>query len=91
MEEMRALADVYMFSENHSVSPVLVGDDGALTTDPACPARAESLKNAIAEVADKEVPNRPHPRALRPCRRNRRVPRGRGGCHPSCSAVFELN
>ncbi|MDD9875776.1 MAG: hypothetical protein OXU22_09630 [Gammaproteobacteria bacterium] len=64
MEEMRALADVYMFSENHSVSPVLVGDDGALTTDPACPARAESLQNAIAEVADKEVPKSSSPTSI---------------------------
>lgn len=47
--------DVYMFSEDHYVSLVVVGDDGVLITDTAFTPRAESMKSAIAKITAKPV------------------------------------
>ena len=47
--------DVYMMSESHYTSLVVVGEDGVLITDPAFTPRAQSLKNAIAGITDKPV------------------------------------
>ena len=53
---VKQLADnVYMMSESHYVSLVVVGEDGVLMTDPAFTPRAASLKKAIAEITDKPV------------------------------------
>ena len=48
-------ADVYMMSESHYVSLVVVGADGVLITDPAFTPRARSMKAAIARITDKPV------------------------------------
>ncbi len=47
--------DVHMFSEDHYVSLVVVGDDGVLITDTAFTPRAESMKSAIAKITAKPV------------------------------------
>ncbi len=53
---VKQLADnVYMMSEFHYTSLVVVGEDGVLITDPAFPGRAQSLKRAIADITDKPV------------------------------------
>lgn len=91
--QMRELADdVYMFSESRYVSLVVVGDDGVLITDPANPARAESLKNAVAEVTDKAVAlivltheHYDHVGGTEV------FPGAEVVCHRSCSAVFALD
>ena len=53
---MKQLADnVYMMSEGHYVSLVVVGEDGVLITDPSFTPRTASMKKAIAEITDKPV------------------------------------
>jgi len=93
MKEMRELADdVYMFSENHYVSLVVVGDDGVLITDPAYPARAESLKKAVAEVTDKQVTQIVLTHEHYDHVGGTEVfPGAEVVCHRSCSAVFALD
>jgi len=90
---MRQLDDgVYMFSENHYVSIIVIGDDGVLITDPAYPARAESMKKAIAEVTDNAVD-----RIVLTHEHYDHVggtevfPGAQVFCHRSCQAVFDLD
>jgi len=90
---MRQLDDgVYMFSENHYVSIIVVGDDGVLVTDPAFPQRAESMKTAIADVTNKPVTHIVLTHEHYDHVGGTEVfPGARVFCHRSCQAVFDLD
>ena len=47
--------DIYLFSENHYTSLIIVGDDGVLILDPSFTSHAESMKSTIAGITDKPV------------------------------------
>ena len=47
--------DIYLFSENHYTSLIIVGDDGVLILDPSFTSHAESMKNSIEKITDKPV------------------------------------
>ena len=85
-------ADVYMMSESHYVSLVVVGDDGVLVTDPAFMSRAQSLKDAIAEITDKPVT-----RIVLSHEHYDHVggtgafPEAQVICHATCQPVFDLD
>ena len=88
----RLADDVYMMSESHYVSLVVVGDDGVLITDPAFTARARSLKSAIAGITDKPVT-----RIVLSHEHYDHVggteifPDAQVICHSACQAVFDLD
>ena len=85
-------ADVYMISESHYTSLVVVGEDGVLITDPAFTPRARSLKSAIAEITDKPVT-----RIVLSHEHYDHVggtevfPEAQVICHAACQAVFDLD
>ena len=90
---VKQLADnVYMMSENHYVSLVVVGEDGVLITDPAFSTRAESMKAAIAEITDEPVT-----RIVLSHEHYDHVggtevfPEAQVICHAACRAVFDLD
>ena len=90
---VKQLADnVYMMSESHYVSLVVVGDDGVLITDPAFTARARSMKAAIAGITDKPVT-----RIVLSHEHYDHVggtevfPEAQVICHAACEAVFDLD
>ncbi len=90
---VKQLADnVYMMSEFHYVSLVVVGEDGVLITDPAFAPRARSMKAAIAEITDKPVT-----RIVLSHEHYDHVggaevfPEAQVICHASCQAVFDLD
>ena len=90
---VRQLADdVYMMSESHYTSLVVVGEDGVLITDPAFTPRAQSLKNAIAEITDKPVT-----RVVLSHEHYDHVggtevfPEAQVICHAACQTVFDLD
>ena len=84
--------DVYMMSESHYTSLVVVGEDGVLITDPAFTPRALSLKSAIAEITDKPVT-----RIVLSHEHYDHVggtevfPEAQVICHAACQAVFDLD
>ena len=84
--------DVYMMSESHYTSLVVVGEDGVLITDPAFTPRARSLKSAIAEITDKPVT-----RIVLSHEHYDHVggtgvfPDAQVICHAACQAVFDLD
>ena len=88
----RLADDVYTMSESHSVSLVVVGDDGVLITDPAFASRAQSMKAAIAGITDKPVT-----RIVLSHERYDHVggtdvfPEAQVICHAACGAVFDLD
>ena len=84
--------DVYMMSESHYTSLVVVGEDGVLITDPAFTPRARSLKSAIAEITDKPVTwivlsheHYDHVGGTGV------FPDAQVICHAACQAVFDLD
>ena len=90
---VKQLADnVYMMSEFHYTSLVVVGEDGVLITDPAFTPRAQSLKGAIAEITDKPVT-----RIVLSHEHYDHVggtevfPEAQVICHAACQAVFDLD
>ena len=90
---VRQLADdVYMMSESHYTSLVVVGEDGVLITDPAFTPRALSLKSAIAAITDKPVT-----RIVLSHEHYDHVggtevfPEAQVICHAACQAVFDLD
>ena len=90
---VRQLADdVYMMSESHYTSLVVVGEDGVLITDPAFTPRAQSLKSAIAEITDKPVT-----RVVLSHEHYDHVggtevfPEAQVICHAACQTVFDLD
>ena len=90
---VKRLADnVYMMSESHYVSLVVVGDDGVLITDPAFASRAQSMKAAIAGITDKPVT-----RIVLSHEHYDHVggtdvfPEAQVICHAACEAVFDLD
>ena len=84
--------DVYMMSESHYTSLVVVGEDGVLITDPAFTPRALSLKSAIAGITDKPVT-----RIVLSHEHYDHVggtevfPEAQVICHAACQAVFDLD
>ena len=84
--------NVYMMSEFHYTSLVVVGEDGVLITDPAFPGRAQSLKRAIADVTDKPVT-----RIVLSHEHYDHVggtgvfPEAQVICHAACQTVFDLD
>ena len=84
--------DVYMMSESHYTSLVVVGEDGVLITDPAFTPRAQSLKSAIAEITGKPVT-----RIVLSHEHYDHVggtevfPEAQVICHAACQAVFDLD
>ena len=84
--------DVYMMSESHYTSLVVVGEDGVLITDPAFTPRARSLKSAIAGITDKPVT-----RIVLSHEHYDHVggtevfPEAQVICHAACQAVFDLD
>ena len=90
---VKQLADhVYMMSESHYVSLVVIGEDGVLVTDPSFTPRALSMKAAIAEITDKPVT-----RIILSHEHYDHVggtevfPEAQVICHASCQAVFDLD
>ena len=90
---VQQLADnVYMMSEFHYVSLVVVGEDGVLITDPSFTPRAQSMKAAIAGITDKPVT-----RIVLSHEHYDHVggtevfPEAQVICHASCQAVFDLD
>ena len=90
---VKQLADnVYMMSESHYVSLVVIGEDGVLVTDPSFTPRAQSMKAAIAEITDKPVT-----RIILSHEHYDHVggtevfPEAQVICHASCQAVFDLD
>ena len=84
--------NVYMMSEFHYTSLVVVGEDGVLITDPAFPGRAQSLKRAIADITDKPVT-----RIVLSHEHYDHVggtgvfPEAQVICHAACQTVFDLD
>ena len=90
---VKQLADnVYLMSESHYTSLVVVGEDGVLITDPSFTPRAQSMKAAIAEITDKPVT-----RIVLSHEHYDHVggtevfPDAQVICHASCQAVFDLD
>ena len=90
---VKQLADnVYMMSENHYTSLVVVGDEGVLVTDPAFTPRAESMKAAIAGITDKPVTTIVLSHEHYDHVGGTEVfPDAQVICHSACQAVFDLD
>ena len=88
----RLTDNVYMMSEFHYTSLVVVSEDGVLITDPAFPGRAQSLKRAIADITDKPVT-----KIVLSHEHYDHVggtgvfPEAQVICHAACQAVFDLD